>query len=96
MFKKKDEINNINENNSLITVKILSMKNGLIEYNDVEFIRITSKDYTLLIMKDYLPVIGEIKGKVEIKSKKDNIQLDNIIAYYIHKHNQFNLFMKET
>ena len=47
-----------------ILVKVLSMEDGLLEYENIEFIRITSKDYNLMIMKDYLPVIGEIKGKV--------------------------------
>ncbi len=77
-----------------ILVKVLSMEEGLLEYENIEFIRITSKDYNLMIMKDYLPVIGEIKGKVEFQSKEGNVKLENITAYYMHKHNEFNLFVK--
>lgn len=77
-----------------ILVKVLSMEDGLLEYENIEFIRITSKDYNLMIMKDYLPVIGEIKGKVEFQSKEGNVKLENITAYYMHKHNEFNLFVK--
>ena len=50
-----------------IIVKILSMKKGLIEYHDVQFIRITSKNNHLIIMKDYLPIMGEVIGNVEIE-----------------------------
>lgn len=78
-----------------ITVKILSMKKGLIEYENVQFIKIKSKKYNLMIMKDYLPIIGEIQGKIEIETLKEKVKLDNIIGYYIHKHNEFNLFLKE-
>jgi hypothetical protein len=77
-----------------ILVKVLSMEEGLLEYENIEFIRITSKDYNLMIMKDYLPVIGEIKGKVEFQSKEGSVKLENITAYYMHKHNEFNLFVK--
>lgn len=77
-----------------ILVKVLSMEEGLLEYENIEFIRIASKDYNLMIMKDYLPVIGEIKGKVEFQSKEGSVKLENITAYYMHKHNEFNLFVK--
>lgn len=77
-----------------ILVKVLSMEDELLEYENIEFIRITSKDYNLMIMKDYLPVIGEIKGKVEFQSKEGSVKLENITAYYMHKHNEFNLFVK--
>ena len=46
--------------NNDIKVRIFDMKQGLSEYNDVKTIRIISKDYNLLIMKDYMPIIGEI------------------------------------
>ena len=46
-------------------------------------------------MKDYLPVIGEIKGSIELQnSERESIKLDNIIAYYMSSHNEFKLFIK--
>ena len=78
-----------------INIKVLSMKKGLVEYNDVQFIRIISKNYNLIIMKDYLPLIGEVQGKIEIEGLKETIKLQNIVGYYIHKHNQFNLFLRD-
>ena len=53
-------------NNNGIKVRIFDMKQGLTEYENIKTIRIISKDYNLLIMKDYMPIIGEIVGSVEI------------------------------
>ena len=89
MNNKKVEITNG------ITVKLLSMSRGLVEYQNVQLIKIDSKEYNLVIMKDYMPIIGEIEGKVEIDLIDDTIKIQNIVGYYMHKHNQFNLFIKE-
>lgn len=78
-----------------INVKVLSMEKGLVEYDDVQFIKIVSKDYNLIIMKDYLPIIGEIKGRIEISRVNGNEKYENIVGYYIHKHNEFKLFIRE-
>ena len=78
-----------------INVKLLSIKNGLIEYNDVILIRIRSKKYNLNIMKDYIPVIGEIEGYIEIELKEKVIKLEEIVGYYMLQNNQFNLFLKK-
>ena len=98
--EKKNQLNNnsnvkLTEDQGSINVKVLSMKNGLVEYDDVQFIRILSKKYNLIILKDYLPVIGEIRGDIEIERLKETIKLQNIVGYYIHKHNQFNLFLRD-
>jgi len=71
------------------------LKEGLIVYNDVKIIRIKSKKYALTIMQDYLPIIGEIDGNVEIEFIEKTERIENIIAYYVHEHNQFKLFIKE-
>ena len=93
MFKKIVKEKKDNDDNGIL-VKVLSMQDGLVEYENVEFIRITSQKYTLLIMRDYLPIICEIKCKVEMQSKNGSIKIENITAYYMHKHNEFNLFIK--
>ena len=41
-------------------VRVFDMKHGLVEYDDIKTIRIISQNYNLLIMKDYLSIIGEI------------------------------------
>ena len=68
-------------------VKILNIQKGLKTYENVSIIKIKSKKYNLSIMEDYLPVIGEIDGDVEIISIDNFVKLTNIIGYYMLKHN---------
>ena len=46
-------------------------------------------------MKDYLPIIGEISGKIEIGRSDETIKMENVKGYFMHKHNKFNLFYAE-
>lgn len=78
-----------------MSVKLLNINTGLAEYENVKFIKIKSKQYNLLIMQDYLPIIGEIEGNVRIETVNDVIELNNIKGYFMNKKNQFNLFIKE-
>lgn len=92
MEKNKD---NNSETTREMKVRVFDL-NGLVEYEDVKIVRIISKDYNLLIMKDYLPIIGEIDGSVDIKSEKEEINLKNIKAFYMNSNNEFNLMIRET
>ena len=76
-------------------VMIFTLKNGIEEINDVAIIRIISKDYNLLIMKDYMPIIGNIEGSVEIETKNETIKKNDIFAYYVNRNNVFKLIIKE-
>lgn len=51
-----------------MTARILGFHEGLKVLEHVDLIRIVSSTYNLLILKDYMPVLGEIKGNVEIVS----------------------------
>ena len=64
-------------------------------FENITIIRIISKDYNLLIMKDYLPIIGEIEGSVDIKNDIINESFKNIKAFYMNSENVFNLMIKE-
>lgn len=81
--------------NSGIKVRIFDMKEGLTEYDDIKTIRIISKDYNLLIMKDYMPIIGEIVGSVDISGDDVNLSFKNIKAFYMNSKNIFNLMIEE-
>lgn len=83
-------------NSSGIKVRIFDMEHGLREYENVKIIRIISKDYNLLIMKDYLPIIGEIEGSIDIKSDSTNLSFKDIKAFYMNSENIFNLMIKEV
>ena len=78
-----------------IKVKIFDIKNGLRIYDNIKIIRIISKDYNLLIMKDYLPIIGEIEGSVDIKNDELNLSFKDIKAFYMNSDNIFNLMIRE-
>lgn len=80
---------------SNITVQLLNIDGDVQKYDDVNFIRIISKKYNLIIMKDYLPIIGEVQGKVEIGRENETLKMEKVRGYFMHKHNQFNLFYLE-
>lgn len=81
--------------NSGIRVRIFDMEHGLREYEDIKVIRIISSDYNLLIMKDYLPIIGEIDGSIDIKNDTVNLSFPKVKAFYMNSNNVFNLMIKE-
>ena len=76
-----------------LIVKVLDIKSGLQVYENIKFIRILSEKYNLLIMRDYLPIIGEIKGNVEIQGT-ESLKFENIKGFYINKANEFSLIIK--
>ena len=82
-------------NNNGMKVRIFDLEKGLIEYESIKIIRIISKDYNLLIMQDYLPILGEIEGSVDIKNEEIEINYKNIKAFYMNSNNVFNLMIKE-
>ena len=47
-------------------------------------------------MKDYLPIIGEIEGEIEIGTNDTTVSMKNLKGYFMHKHNKFNLFYSES
>lgn len=80
--------------NNDLCVKVLSIKEGIQEFNNVKFIRVLSKKYNLLIMRDYIPIIGEIDGNIEIQGETIK-NYSNIKGYYINRNNEFSLIIKE-
>ena len=83
----------MSENN--IKVRVFDMEHGLVEYENVKTVKIVSKDYNLLIMKDYLSVIGEIVGNVELKGEDVDVSFKGIKAFYMNSKNVFNLMIEE-
>ncbi|MBE6144697.1 MAG: hypothetical protein E7169_03890 [Firmicutes bacterium] len=81
--------------NKTITVKIFTISKGLEVKDDIKIIRIKSKDYNLLIMEDYLPIVGKIEGNIDFESENDSLKLENVKGYYMHSNNVFNFILKE-
>lgn len=80
---------------SSIKVKIFSLSKGLEELNDILIIRIKSRDYNLLVMPDYMPVLGEIQGDIDFENKEMARSLKKITGYYMHSNNEFSLILRE-
>ena len=74
---------------------MLGIDEGFQKFEQVDMIRIKSEKYTLLIMDDYMPVIGRIDGMVEIVSGEDTRSFQPIHGFYTHRKNTFELLIKE-
>ena len=79
-----------------ITATVLGIDEGFQKFEQVDMIRIKSEKYTLLIMDDYMPVIGRIDGMVEIVSGEDTRSFQPIHGFYTHRKNTFELLIKEA
>ncbi|MBQ6840940.1 MAG: hypothetical protein IJO63_02340 [Bacilli bacterium] len=80
--------------NKGLTVNVFDLNTGLTTYENASYVRITSKDYNLLVMIDYLPIIGEIQGKVDIKIGDEELTIENIKASFMNSNNVFNLMIQ--
>ena len=74
---------------------MLSLSGGMKTYENVSMVRIVSRDYNILILKDYMPTIGKVKGSVQIVGKDIMKSLDDIEGYYVFRQNQFELLIEE-
>jgi len=78
-----------------IHASVLSLSGGMKTYENVSMVRIVSRDYNILILKDYMPTIGKVKGSVQIVGKDIMESLDDIEGYYVFRQNQFELLIEE-
>ena len=96
-MKKNEEFENIKNRAEMpdITVQLLNIAGDVKQYDDVKFIKVKSQKYNLIIMRDYLPIIGEIQGEIQIGREKEDINMEKVRGYFMHKHNKFNLFYSD-
>lgn len=76
-------------------VRIFNLRNGLDIIDNVVAIRINSKDYNLLILKDYVSLLGEIHGDLEIETDSDTIKYSNVNANFMNDNNVFSIIFDE-
>lgn len=74
---------------------VSNFRNGLRVYRNVWAVRIQSRDYTLLIMEDYLPTIGEVDGRVCILTEEDEYRLEGVRGFFCQRENLFELLIEE-
>ena len=84
------------ENNN--SIKVIVLQNGNVNISEIEnvrIIRIKDKNYNLLIMKDYWPVVGEIDGSISFESV-EKYEYNSIKGFYALSHNVFHLIIREV
>jgi hypothetical protein len=79
-----------------IQAQISSFRDGLQFYKGINIIRVNGKQSRLLIMEDYLPVIGEIDGEIDLIGKGFFHNLKNLHGFFSHAHNVFFLLLKDS
>ena len=83
------------ETGGRIQARVSDFAHGLRVYDSVKLIRITSKDYTLLIMEDYFPCLGSVSGHVELVGQDDLYDLGEVKGFYLHRNNEFSLLIEK-
>lgn len=81
---------------STISVRIMSFAQGVIAYENVRVLRMVSERSTLLIMCDYMPVLGEFDGLLELVTEKECVRIDRIAGFYCLMDNRYTFLMKEA
>lgn len=77
-------------------IKAIILKNRdvtMSEINNIRIIRIKDKNYNLLIMKDYWPVIGEINGSIYLEGD-ETYSFENVVGFFSISHNIFHLIIR--
>lgn len=88
------EEKNRSRNKYKICAEVVDRENGAQSYDNIRMVRVISKDHNLLIMEDYMPVIGEITGKVELIMDDKIIPFSSVHGFYMHKKNRFSLLIE--
>jgi hypothetical protein len=82
--------------NTEFKVNIFTINEGLIVYENIKYIRIKSTHYNLLIMKDYMPILGEIEGSISFEGPSVKKDYPKLKAFYMSKENEFNLIIRSV
>ncbi|MCD8078469.1 MAG: hypothetical protein LUE63_08895 [Lachnospiraceae bacterium] len=78
-----------------IVARIYSIQDGLTEVQKVDFIRIKSERYNLMIMEDYMPTLGELRGDLTVEAEGKTFRWENVNGFYIHQNNLFRFMLRE-
>ena len=78
-----------------IQAQVSSLAEGLQIIKDVCIVRVRGRDSSLLIMEDYMPIIGEIEGGIDLIGKDFFQVLEPIHGFFCHDHNVFFLLLRD-
>lgn len=97
--KRQEELENKTEEpvaeSGRIRVRICGREKGLEIYESVKFVRLISRGYNLLIMADYLPVIGELEGSMYFVADNEEHERTRLKGFFMHKNNEFSLMLEQ-
>lgn len=79
----------------LLQIRISSIEKGLEIVDSVKFIRVKSKKYSIFIMDQHMPIIGEIDGNISYVTNNDEKEIENIKGFFCHRQNIFSLLINE-
>lgn len=83
------------DSNNTFLVNVVQPNGELLAFDDVVAVRVVDRNYNLLMMKDYMPIIGEVQGSIDIQGKTSKFEMKSGTAYYINHENKFTLIIKE-
>lgn len=74
---------------AVLQAAIFSMEKGKERYEDIRMIRLRDKTYSLMLMADHTPMIGELDGSLALLLQDEEITFTDIQGYYSLKKNVF-------
>jgi hypothetical protein len=77
-----------------ISAEIVDSETGVAKYDNIKMIRVKSNHHNLLIMEDFIPVIGEITGFIQLVFDNKTVDYKSIHGFYMHKKNKFSLLIE--
>jgi hypothetical protein len=83
------------EEKKYFEVIVISFKNGFQIFHNVRLVRLISKRYNLLIMVDYMPVLGEMEGSLTIVSENQEVRMDQVKCFYVMRNNMLKVLIRE-
>lgn len=79
-----------------IKANIMSLEHGYEHLENLRAVRIISSHYNILIMDDYVPIIGEVQGTISFVNKEGTArELRNVHGFYRHSKNEFSFLMDD-
>lgn len=77
-----------------IKAKIVSIEKGLQQFDGIEMIRVVSDEHNLLILQNYMPLLGRLNGYVDLIFQDKTLRFSDLQGYYMHKKNEFSLLVQ--
>ena len=77
-----------------IRARVIDEEHGLRLLSGVYAVRVQSSGYSLLIMEDYMPMLGQVDGTVVFLTAEREMRLEKVQGFYKHQHNEFTLLIE--